>query len=949
MKTKAKQANKLGLFARMSSFFFERARTTAIVLLILLISGGTIYSSVIKREGFPPIQFPLSFVNGLYFVNDRGVVDQELAKPFYERVSAIDGVDKVQTTSNTNDFTGVVFFEESVSPEAGAQAIRDAIEGDALPQEAQLNVVSIDPASYLNKYDMLLTVYGGDGDVAKLEEVANYVAKDITNSEAVTTADALPLLSTAQNPETGESQTAQTSFNRIGRQVDGEMKFYDAVTIGVDRDDENYDVIQLSESVSAYLENLNLEQFNDDYNVIIGADFAESINAQINSLQDNLLTGLIAVSIISLLLISWRASLITAIFMVTVMAVTIIMLYVVGYTLNTITLFALVLSLGLFVDDATIVVEAIDAAKKKRKKPLKVIQEAVGKIGAASFAGTFTTVLVFLPLAFITGILGEFIRLMPITVIIALISSLVLSLTVIPVLAKYLLLKTDKVSWFTRVNPIAKLESWLAKSLGSLPRMLKTKPMVGRFVAVFMVLLSIGGIFAALTFAGKVPFNIFPASKDSDQIGITLTFPEGYSINDAQNTSKIVEQVVEEEAGDLVRRVTYGSFSIVQPNARSADILVELVPFNERERTSPQLIESLQTQLNEDLPPGTKTKVVQYDAGPPVDDYPFKIQLYNEDETTVLKLAQELQVFLDDATVTRANGTTAQILEVNPPRSSSVQRIDGKRFVEVSAAFSEDDVSALLVAAEELTTKKFTQEYLNNNGYAGTTITYDFGQESENADSFAALGVVFPVALGLMYLLLALQFKSFLQPLLIFLAIPFTFLGVFSGLYLFDNSLSFFVMVGLIGLIGIAVNNTILLTTYINQEREAGADAVDAVSNAITKRFRPLLATTVTTIVALLPLALADPFWEALAYTIIFGLASSTIFVLLSFPYYYLGFERLKRSAMVKRAALWLLGLGVISFATGGNGTYFIACAGLYVVATIFLLDQWRSIGKKRR
>jgi len=143
-------------------------------------------------------------------------------------------------------------------------------------------------------------------------------------------------------------------------------------------------------------------------------------------------------------------------------------------------------------------------------------------------------------------------------------------------------------------------------------------------------------------------------------------------------------------------------------------------------------------------------------------------------------------------------------------------------------------------------------------------------------------------------MLLALQFRSFLQPVLIFMAIPFTFFGVFAGLFYTDNALSFFVQVGFIGLIGIAVNNTILLTSYANQEREEGAGIIDAIANAVTKRFRPLITTTLTTVVALLPLALSDPFWEPLAYTIIFGLMSSTVLVVVSFPYYYMAVEKIR-------------------------------------------------------
>ena len=104
-----------------------------------------------------------------------------------------------------------------------------------------------------------------------------------------------------------------------------------------------------------------------------------------------------------------------------------------------------------------------------------------------------------------------------------------------------------------------------------------------------------------------------------------------------------------------------------------------------------------------------------------------------------------------------------------------------------------------------------------------------------------------------------------------------------------DNQLSFFVMVGFIALIGVAVNNTILLVDAANQQRRAGASPADAIGVAVERRFRPLVVTTATTVVGLLPLALADPFWEALCFVLIGGLVSSTFLVLTAFPALYLG------------------------------------------------------------
>jgi multidrug efflux pump subunit AcrB len=149
-----------------------------------------------------------------------------------------------------------------------------------------------------------------------------------------------------------------------------------------------------------------------------------------------------------------------------------------------------------------------------------------------------------------------------------------------------------------------------------------------------------------------------------------------------------------------------------------------------------------------------------------------------------------------------------------------------------------------------------------------------------------------------------------LQPLLIFLAIPFSFFGITLGLYLTDNAFSFFAMLGFFALIGLSIKNTILLTDYANQLRRDGADAVDAAVGALGERFRPLVATSLTAVVSLIPLALMSPFWEGLAVVLIGGLLSSTFLVITVFPYYYLAAEFLRAAVRPRHRATYRLPRG---------------------------------------
>ena len=144
------------------------------------------------------------------------------------------------------------------------------------------------------------------------------------------------------------------------------------------------------------------------------------------------------------------------------------------------------------------------------------------------------------------------------------------------------------------------------------------------------------------------------------------------------------------------------------------------------------------------------------------------------------------------------------------------------------------------------------------------------------------------------YLVLSVQFRSLLQPLLIFMAIPFSLFGITLGLWLTDNAFSFFAMLGFFALIGLSIKNTILLTDYANQSRRAGMNPVEAAHEALAERFRPLVATSLTAIVSIIPLALTSPFWQGLAVVLMFGLLSCTLMVVTVFPYYYLAGEFLR-------------------------------------------------------
>lgn len=885
-KTTAKQ-NPLSAIAW---FFAQRYRVTSMFFIILLVMGSLFYSTFLKREGFPPINLPVSAVQGTYLVNDAAQVDREVVQPIARAIDTVDGVTDFSTTADSNFFSVIVQFDDDIDIDIATDNLSTAIKEQAtLPSNTNYNVAAFNPSKFDNKYDLLLAVYDKrDSAYEDLSSKATAVAETITSKSEIESATPITVIESSTDPRNGTTVQQQTKINRVGIKEGDDLVFYPAISIGVNRSG-TVDDIELSNAVQDATQNIQGQPQLDDIKTTITADFATTINKQISSLQNNLISGLIAVLVIALLLISWRAALVIALFIPTVLASTFLGLGLLGFTLNTITLFAVILTLGLFVDDATIMVEAIDSYKKEKRRHKDVIKRAIARVGIASLAGSLTTILVFTPMLFISGILGSFIRLLPLTVIIALVSSYIISIVVVPFLARPIVLAGKKQKGLLdKLSIFAPIEEKLGSFFGRLPLLHATDKKKSRIVSSLLVGLSIISIGGAALFAGKLSFNIFPPTKDSDILLTEIQFAPKTDIATANTITEQVDQTIKTTIGDELVAVTY-----LSADQRSATIEIELTPFQQRTLSSHDFIDKL--SATGETVDGASVQYSQRDAGPPSQDYPFEMRVYVRNETDLDTVTTDIKNYLENQTIAVAGSSPTTITEVKIEGTQTISRANDGRFVTIKARFQNEEAgSSAVLNTRENIEKTYDSEKLASLNLAKDALDFDVSQESENAQSFNSVGTGLLVALALMYLLLVILFNSFSQPLLIFTAIPFSLFGVFFGLWLTDNSLSFFVMVGLLGLIGIVVNNSILLTEYANQEKAAGKDRYQAIGAAVKDRIRPLLTTTLTTVFALIPLALSDPFWQPLAYTLIFGMLSSTILIVLSFPYYYLGVERLR-------------------------------------------------------
>jgi multidrug efflux pump subunit AcrB len=881
------------LLPKLTSFFFQRPRLTAVIWIVLLSFGILSYTTLLRREGFPSVTVPIAIINGTSASADASLIDSEVTQPIARVAYADSDVSTVMSHTAGNFYSVVVQYKDGVNAKAATARLKAVI----------VTIPSI-PNGVSVKYDVPYFGVTG-GDTKQIDLALSFYDTTNSTSTAALLIDARKAVDalnakhvtgvksfSVKDPyadvtlQDGTITKLQETFDRVGFQTAGSHTDANSVLITVEAE-KGLDVIKLDASVQKALDDLSTKHQFGNYGTRISASYAPSIKDNISELQRVLLEGLVIVLIVGSLIIAVRASFITVLSMVTVIALTIGLLYLIGYTLNVITLFALILGLSLIVDDTTIMVEAIDAGRRQGDDRTEIVRRATRKVSRAMVAATTTAALSFAPFLFVGGVLGSFIRAIPITIIASLIISLVVALIFIPFFARFTLLTRKQLRERKHNELAARLEASVAATIAR--PMLWAQHSKKRLsaVGILAVLVGFGFLMAGGFLAGKVVFNIFPAAKDTNQLVVTLTYPGGTTIEQAQALAARADRLTASVLGDnLVRSSYYGL-----ANAQTAANQLEIISYTNRAATAPQLVSKLQTAFDGQFT-GAAATVNQVDTGPPA--AAFTVQIKATNRPAALRAANDVAAFLKNTELKRISGKTAHFTHVTPPNPQVFTGSKGVSNVAVMASFDANDTTTLVNLAQAAVKKEFTTAKLQSYGLQAGDVGFDIGQESQNQDSFKTLALAFPALLLLMYLVLVFEFRSFLQPLLIFMAIPFSVFGVMSGLFITNNPISFFAMLGFFALIGLSIKNTILLTDFANQSRRAGANPVDAAVAALKERFRPLFATSLIAVLSLVPLAVTSPFWQGLAVVLIFGLLSSTILVLTVFPYYYLGAEFLR-------------------------------------------------------
>ena len=625
--------------------------------------------------------------------------------------------------------------------------------------------------------------------------------------------------------------------------------------------------------------------------------------------------------VIFLFLRDWRTTLIPVLVIPVSLIGSCFVMYLAGFSLNVLTLLALVLAIGLVVDDAIVVVEVIYAKIEGGLDPQKAGVEGTQEIFFAVVATTVALVAVFMPILFLGGLVGRLFREFGVTLAGAVLISSFVALTLTPMLATRLLKKRARQPWLYRTT-----EPFFAALVADYRERL-TYLLRQRWLAAPVVLLCIGLV---ALFMNVLPREMAPI-EDRSQVSLNARGPEGatFAYMDRfmdQLNAVIAEEVPERDNTITVTAPGFGAASSVN----SGFGRISLVEADQRERTQDAIANALAGQvrlltdaqvfvsqpptiavgrrrglpvqfviqapnmdkLQEVLPPflaaaSADPTFTYVDVNLKFDKPELRVTIDRERAqdlgVSALRIAQTLQLALSeqrlgyfvmdgkqyevigqvergarDETIDLRNlyvtteGRPPVLLDklVTVTETSSppqIFRFDRYKSATVSAALMPgktigDGIEAMDRIAEDVLDDNFS-----------TSLA---GESRDFAESATSLLFVFVLALVLVYLVLAAQFESFRDPLIIMFTVPLALAGALLALWYFKQTINIFSQIGMIMLIGLVTKNGILIVEFANQRKAAGVPVTEAIIEGATSRFRPVLMTSFSTVLGILPIAL---------------------------------------------------------------------------------------------
>lgn len=695
----------------------------------------------------------------------------------------------------------------------------------------------------------------------------------------------------------------------------------------------------------------------DDIRLDIGFDSTKFIRNSISEVQETIFIAFIlVVSIIFLFLRDWRTTFIPVLTIPISLIGVFFIMYLMGFSINVLTLLGIVLSIGLVVDDAIVVLENIYTRIEKGENPESAAAKGAEEIFFAVIATTVALAAVFLPVIFLTGTTGRLFREFGIVVAGAVIISSFVALTMTPMLSSKLLKKREKQNAFYRFTEPFFI--WLnGKYELALDGFMKFR------WSAFVIILIMG--FGIYWIFSVIPTELAPI-EDRGEMRINITGPEGATF---AYMDKVLDEMLEDfieqipaHEREAITTVTSPGFGTASTN--SGFLRLILTDISERDRSQQEIF----VQVSEMVKKYTAVRAfvtqpasigdrrgglpVQYviqaptldklkEVIPEFMDKANQSQIFSFSDINLKFTKPEIEIEIDREKA-RNVGVSVQEIARTLQLSYSGQRfayfiMNGKQYqvvgemqlvdrnepVNLRMLYVRADNGQLIQLDNLVTIKeKSTPPQLYRfNRFVSATVSaglapgYTIGAGLDEMDRIASevlddsystdvaglskefressnsLIFAFLFALILIYLVLSAQFESFLDPLTIMFTVPLALFGALLSLWIFDFTLNIFSQIGIIMLIGLVTKNGILIVEFANQRKAQGMSIEDAIVGAAGARFRPILMTSLSTILGILPIALAlgagSESRVPMGVAVIGGLAFSTVLTLFIIPAVY--------------------------------------------------------------
>ena len=728
-------------------------------------------------------------------------------------------------------------------------------------------------------------------------------------------------------------------------------------------------LIRLSEEITVVTEAFS-NQLTSDVKLVSAFEQAPAVQGRINDFFSNLLQGIVLVGVVIFLFLGFRSSTIIMVVIPLSIIMAIGALDFNGYALQQISIAALVIALGLLVDNGIVVVENIVRFQREGYPLKEAAYKGTAEVGYAVISSTVTTLLSFAPLALLNSGAGEFLRSLPVTVILVLIASLVLAITFTPIMASKVLSSKRK--------PTQQSGGFVSRLLDKAVEKIYQPMLRGAIKRWYFVIPGALLIFmGSFSLFPKIGVSFFPTA-DKPLLLIEVDTPEGTNLDETERAVDYVEGVLSQMdyVRDYLSNTGHGNPMVYynrineEYKKNHAQLLVNF------EHWDPEAFYGALAKLRQKFTqyPDALITFSELKNGPPF-EAPIEIKVIGEDLDTLRRLAADLEVMIRETEGTinvdnplsqnrtdlkvainkdkagmiglpvsdvdlavRASMAGLKVDEVTLEDGDEYDLIVRMPFDEAPSINDFNKVHLATITGAQVPLKQVAQvqfepavnEIQHYNYQRNTAVTagvvnpdlttaitldlmerleayelpagYEFyvaGEYESQQETFGDLGTLLIIAMLGIFAVLVLQFRSFVQPLVVFSAVPLAITGSLVALYITGWSFSFFAFVGFISLVGIVVNNSIILVDYTNQLRRQGVSKLDALYKATSTRFRPILLTTTTTILGLLPLtAQSSGLWSPLGWTIIGGMISSTLLTLFIVPILYKLFVKEKNLAV---------------------------------------------------